>query len=135
LGDWSTYNTATSQSKIAVAAEEHARLSEQLARITDRLDILSEQIASEFPDGPGDHAIVVEGKTVISCSRSEVWSWDQEYLEQLFAAGTAPEHVKVRYSVDKRRFEHLPDDEKKLLIPALTRKAGKARIAVKEVSA
>lgn len=134
MSDWNAYTTVDSLSPIASAAEEYLRLSEQMARIADRLDVLGEQIAAHFPESPGEHGLIIGNRHVVTCKRPEVWSWDTDILEQMFGTTTEPPApVKRRYTVDKRKFQALEDGDKAALLPALTRKPGKAKIEVLEM--
>jgi hypothetical protein len=134
MSDWDTYRVVDNRSPIAVAAEEYEMLSEQKARIEKRLEVLGDQLAAEFVEQPGEQILLVGKTRVITCTRSERWSWDTDTLEAVLAAAPSlPPYVKRSLSVDKRKFEGLDDAEKKALLPALTRKPGKATIRVTQV--
>lgn len=110
------------------------RLNEQADRIRDRMEVLSEQLATNFLEESGDQHLRVGDNMLVICSRPERWSWDTETLEAIVAAKPdLPPHVKRTLSVDKRKFRALDETTQKELLPALTRKPGKAQIAVCEV--
>jgi hypothetical protein len=134
MSDWDAYKKVDSRSDIAVAAEEFQKLMEQKERIDERLEVLEIKLAAEFKEEVGEQIIRVGDTRIVTCTRTERWSWDTETLEAILAASpNLPSHVKRSLSVDKRKFEGLSDDDKKTLLPALTRKPGGAKIKVQEV--
>ena len=71
----------------------------------------------------------------ITINRPERWTWDSDIIEDLFPSDDEiPPHVTKRMTVDKRKFQGLDENDKKILIPALTRKPGAAKITVTENS-
>ena len=124
MSDWDTepakeINNASPALVAAVAEYKHASL--------------TETIAAEFPLMSGEQAIDVGGMTV-TCNRTERWTWDAEYLEDLFmTSDILPDHVKKKLTVNKRLFQNLDDSDKAWIIPALTRTPGPAKIKVIEV--
>lgn len=134
MSDWNAYRKVDERSEIAVAAEEYQKLMEQKERIAQRLDVLGDQLAAEFKEEPGEQIMRVGDNRIITCTRPERWSWDTDTLEAVLAASPSlPPYVKRSLSVDKRKFEALDDASKGALLPALTRKPGKATIKVQEV--
>lgn len=134
MSDWDSYRKVDSRSEIATAAEEFMRLTQEANKIRDRMEVLSDQIASNFQEESGDQYLRVGDNMLVTCTRSERWSWDTETLEAIVAAKPdLPPHVKRTLSVDKRKFRALADDIQKELLPALTRKPGNAQIKVSEV--
>jgi len=137
MSDWDTTPEPINNSSPALiaAVTEYQRIDETLQSLKDQHEGLLETIAAEFPIMSGEQAIDVNGMTV-TCARTERWTWDNELLEDLFAsADELPDHIKKRLTVNKRLFQHLDDDVKQVLLPALTRTPGPAKVKVIKVSA
>ncbi len=136
MSDWDTAPAPINNSSPALVAAvtEYQRLAETLDQMKEQHEGLLETIAAEFPIMSGEQAIDVNGMTV-TCTRSERWTWDNELLEDLFASSDElPEHIKKRLTVNKRLFQFLEDEQKKALLPALTRTPGPAKVKVIKVS-
>ena len=135
MSDWDTNPSINSSDPALVAAvKEYAQIASTLAKLQEKHAALADTIAAEFPIQSGEQAIDVNGMTV-TCSRLERWKWDAEYLDDIFASSDIlPDHVKKKLTVNKRLFQNLEDTEKKVLLPALTREPGPARVKVIEVS-
>jgi hypothetical protein len=137
MSDWDTapskgINNASPALVAAVA--EYKNVSETLEKLQERHSSLLETISAEFPVMAGEQAIDVSGMTV-TCNRVERWTWDAEYLEDVFATSDIlPDHVKKKLTVSKRLFQNLEDADKAILMPALTRTPGPAKVKVIEVS-
>jgi predicted phage-related endonuclease len=135
MSDWDTYINISNRSDLERMAEEFLALSRELENTKDKLEKLSDGLSTEFSDESGEAVLVVGGKYAVICNRTERWQWDTEILEEILEEHPSlPDHVKRSLSVDKRRFQQLDDAEQKALLPALTRKAGKAQIKVAEVA-
>lgn len=135
MSDWDAYQKVDARSEIAVAAEEFMRLSQQQEKIQERLDVLEDALAANFHEEAGEAVVRIGDEMVLICNRPERWSWDTPTLEAILSSQpNLPAHVKRSLTVDKRKFESLDDATKKALLPALTRKPGKAKIKVYEVS-
>lgn len=134
MSDWDTY-PENELSPLAEVAEEYRVLLERKEQIESRLTILSDKILSEFVEVPGEQSLVVSNRLTIHINRPERWTWDSEIISDLYPSEEeAPPHITKKMSVDKRRFHGLDDAEKKILLPALTRKPGTAKISIKEGS-
>jgi len=135
MSDWDTQTSVNTADPVLLAAvKEYAQITGTLSKLQDRHSALADTIAAQFPIQAGEQAIDVDGMTV-TCSRLERWKWDAEYLDDIFASSDIlPEHVKKKLTVNKRLFQNLEDAEKKVLLPALTREPGPARVKVIEVS-
>jgi len=126
----STPQTAEiSANKLEPLAEEYAKLKTQSEVIAERLGQLENEIAYLFPEEAGEIAQSTTRFEVI-VSRSERWSWDKEALEKQFGDRSLPDHVKRSHSVDKRKFQKLPQHEQELLRYALTRKLDRPKVKV-----
>jgi hypothetical protein len=126
----STAQTAdVSANKLEPLADEYAKLKSQSEAIADRLGQLENEIAYLFPEEAGEIAQSTTKFEVI-VSRSERWSWDKEALERKFGEGSLPDHIKRSLSVDKRKFQKLPQHEQETLRYALTRKLDRPKVKV-----
>jgi hypothetical protein len=126
----STPQTAdVSANKLEPLADEYAKLKSQSEAIADRLGQLENEIAYLFPEEAGEIAQSTTKFEVI-VSRAERWSWDKEALERKFGEGSLPDHIKRSLSVDKRKFQKLPQHEQETLRYALTRKLDRPKVKV-----
>ena len=135
MSDWDTAPSAINNAspELADAVKRYISVSDTLAKLQEQHAALQDTIACEFPVMSGEQAIDVNGMTV-TCSRIERWKWDAEYLDEVFATSDIlPEHVKKKLTVNKRLFQNCDDEQKKLLMPALTREPGPAKVKVIEV--
>tara|TARA_B100000780_G_scaffold75850_1_gene51084 strand:+ start:3468 stop:3887 length:420 start_codon:yes stop_codon:yes gene_type:complete len=137
MSDWDTTPVPINNSSPALiaAVDEYQRVTETLESLKETHEGLLETIAAEFPIMSGEQAIDVAGMTV-TCTRLERWTWDNDLLEDLFMSqDDLPDHIKKRLTVNKKLFTFLDDEQKKALMPALTRTPGPARVKVIKVSA
>ena len=137
MSDWDTTPVPLNNSSPALiaAVDEYQRVTETLESLKETHEGLLETIAAEFPIMSGEQAIDVAGMTV-TCTRLERWTWDNDLLEDLFMSqDDLPDHIKKRLTVNKKLFTFLDDEQKKALMPALTRTPGPARVKVIKVSA
>ena len=134
MSDWDTYQTAAPNSGLAEAAQEYQALTRQQEELQAKIEALHDKILAEFSEESGEQTMVAD-HYAITVNRQERWTWDADMLDDLFGnQEELPTHVKKRLTVDKRRFQTLDDEDKRLLLPALTRKPGPAKISVKETS-
>lgn len=132
MSDWDTQNPSAN-SDLAEACEEYRTLADRLDGIKNRMDVLADKILAEFPEMAGEQTLAVGNRMTVKVNRPERWTWDSDILDDLFpTTDSIPPHVNKRMTVDKRKFQALDDDEKRLLLPALTRKPGAAKIEVLE---
>tara|TARA_R110000822_G_scaffold16704_4_gene56619 strand:+ start:403 stop:804 length:402 start_codon:yes stop_codon:yes gene_type:complete len=133
MSDWDT-EPANQTTELSGVAEEYKTLVERKQQIDARLTVLSDKIVSEFVETSGEQSLTVDNLT-IHINRPERWVWDTEIIADLYPSdGETPPHITQKLSVDKRKFQGLEDHEKKVLMPALTRKPGAAKITVTEGS-
>jgi hypothetical protein len=134
MSDWDTQPiTQPSDPALVAQAKEFADLSKRKEEIDARLEVLSDQILTAFTEEAGEQTIAVTNNLQVNVVRSERWTWDTELLDDIFAqSNSLPPHVKKRITVDKRKFQALDEDQRRELLPALTRKPGPAKITVKE---
>lgn len=97
----------------------------------DEKAAIAEQLASHFPDEPGEHEQVF-GKKLLIVTIPEKWTWDQAVMETLFAGTKAPDYVTTKMTVTRKSYEKLPDPDQAYLRPALTRGPGSPKITIKE---
>lgn len=133
MSDWDTQPiTQPSDPALVAQAKEFADLTKRKEEIDARLEVLHDQILTAFTEEAGEQSLSL-GKLHVNVNRSERWTWDTELLDDIFAqSNNLPPHVKKRITVDKRKFQALDDDQRRELLPALTRKPGPAKITVKE---
>lgn len=83
--------------------------------------------------GLDGHVDLPDGRRVM-LTRSERWKWDQEVLNRIIGDDPEedlPDYVKRSTTINRKKFESLPDDEQDKWKPALTREAAPAKIEVK----
>tara|TARA_R110000764_G_scaffold87422_3_gene168258 strand:+ start:2151 stop:2555 length:405 start_codon:yes stop_codon:yes gene_type:complete len=132
MSDWDTEEKNQS-SPLADIAEEYRVLVERKEQIESRMTVLSDKILSEFIETSGEQSLAVSNKLTIHINRPERWTWDSEIIADLYPSdGDSPPHITKKMSVDKRKFQGLEDEEKRILLPALTRKPGSAKISITE---
>ena len=120
---------AVSSPPLYPLSSSSAKLKSQSEAIADRLGQLENEIAYLFPEEAGEIAQSTTKFEVI-VSRAERWSWDKEALERKFGEGSLPDHIKRSLSVDKRKFQKLPQHEQETLRYALTRKLDRPKVKV-----
>ena len=134
MSDWDTDNVSTN-SELSDICEEYATLQQRAESIKNRMEVLADKILAEFAEAAGEQTLQVGNKFAVTVNRPERWMWDNDILTDLFPTeDEIPPHVNKRMTVDKRKFQGLDDDDKRLLLPALTRKPGAAKITVTENS-
>lgn len=106
---------AVAQAKAAQA--EVKKLTEDLARFT--------------PEAAGE--ITISGNHfVVSVKRTERFEWDSEILAALYAdKEDLPAHIKMKLSVDKKRYDRMSEDDKEALASALTIKLSAPTVEVR----
>lgn len=130
MSDWNTSDVPDEMTKIC---EEWRTLAERKEAIENRMSVLGDKILAEFVEEAGEQTLPVGNKLTVTVSRPERWTWDSELIADLFPTdGEIPAHVTKRMTVDKRKFQGLDDEDKRVLLPALTRKPGAAKITVTE---
>ena len=132
MSDWDT-DPSNQSSALREICEEYRTLAERKEQIDSRMSILADKILAEFVEQAGEQTMTVDNSITVTVNRPERWTWDSDIIEDLFPSdGEIPAHVTKRMTVDKRKFQGLDDDDKKILLPALTRKPGAAKITVTE---
>ena len=136
MSDWDTQPvTQSNDPALESAAKEFADLARRKEEIEGRLSVLGDQILTAFTEESGEQVLPINNNISIIVNRVERWTWDTELLDEIFAqSDSLPPHVQKRITVDKRKFQALSDDQKRELLPALTRKPGSAKITIKEAS-
>ena len=109
--------------------DEFAKITTEMEGLKDRKEVLAQQIASHFPDEPGDYSEIV-GMTEVKVKIAEKWSWEQDVLEHMFGGSALPDYIEQKLTVKRKDFEKLTDTERTALLPALTREPGKPRITL-----
>jgi hypothetical protein len=98
----------------------------------EKLKNVVEDLARFAPEVSGE-VIIETDKFRIVVTRGETYGWDADILEQLYEQPEVPAHIKRKLTVDKKRYDQLPEDEQKLLRPALTIRVGKPKIEVRNL--
>ena len=111
-----------------IASEYHSLVLEN-ERISERMGQLEGEMGHLFPEEAGELAISTRTFEVV-VRRSERWSWDTQFLEEIYSLGDIPEFINRSLTVDKRKFLKLPRVEQDNLKPALTRKLDSPKIKV-----
>ncbi len=128
---WEDFEDATEQGGIAKVAEEFKSISKQIEDLEERRDRLKAKIEGEFSQDMGEQSKQA-GSYLITLSRQERWSWDKEVLLEIYkSTDSMPEFIKKTFSIDRRKWKSLDDDDQTRLLPALTRKPGPVKIVVK----
>lgn len=131
MDTWEEYESQGETEGLAKMAEEYGQLVQQIEHLAEKAETLKAKIEVEFPADAGEFNKQA-GSYMITLNRQERWTWDKEILETIYASSASlPEFVRRTYSIDKRKFKSLDDDQKKVLLPALTRKGGPVKISVK----
>lgn len=118
--------------QIAPLVERLKKVQEEFTVLQAEMDELIMKVSAEFPEDAGEHIKEI-GPYRVTCNRAERWVWDKEKLEAIYNANPQlPDYVKKTYSVDKRKYQTLGDEEKSLLRDALERKPIKAKIKIED---
>jgi len=135
MSDWDSYvSKPVNNADVESAVIEYRHLAAEKKSVEERMEALSYKILNEASGEPGEHVLRVGADHVVHIRIPETYKWDQSTLQGILNDETdLPEFVRKTLSVDKRRFDSLDDDERKKLLPALTRKPGKPSIKVHEV--
>lgn len=107
----------------------------QLRALRDRLDTeiegIEDYIASMTPEEPDTEAFVHGKQYCMSVSRSETWSWDNKKVADKVGGTTeVNDFIKVKYTVDKKKFQHQDAATQSCFMDALTRKPGSPKVNV-----
>jgi len=132
MSDWNTYDKpdVAKRLRLEEQAAELLELQTQLEKIQEKITTISDEILTNFPEEAGEFSDSY-GTMFVKVSRAERWTWDSDVLEGLVGAmPKTPECVTKKLSVDKRKFQKLPDPDRAALLPALERKPGPAKISV-----
>jgi hypothetical protein len=128
---WEDYERQTEAEGLAKLAEQYGQIAAEIERLSEKAETLKMKIEAEFPADAGEFDKQA-GSYMVTLNRQERWTWDKEILETIFASSTSlPEFVRRTYSIDKRKFKSLDDEQQRELLPALTRKGGTVKITVK----
>lgn len=111
-------------------ARLYATMKEQADAMNEVVSGLAKEIGGWFPEEAGEHTQVLADGTVVEVKRSETWNWDSDALEAMFATTPLPDHVKRKFSVNKKDYLRLPEEDQKELRQALTRGLGSPRVTV-----
>ncbi len=91
-------------------------------------------IEGQFPEGEIGEWMRKFGGYQVTFKRGEKLEWDTDALKALVDAGEVPDHIKLKLSVDKRKYDALPQPERDKLLPALTVKPGTTKIEVESAA-
>ena len=128
---WEDFEQASEQGGIAKVAEEFKSVSKQIEDLEERRDKLKAMLEGEFSQDMGEQSKQA-GSYLITLNRQERWSWDKDVLIEIYQSPDAmPDFIKKTFSIDRRKWKTLSDDDQTKLLPALTRKPGAVKIVVK----
>jgi hypothetical protein len=111
-----------------LAKELTSKLAE-LEHLDAVVKALKLEVAHYFPETEGVHEWEDEF-THVEVSYGERLSWDKHELERIFGESELPDYVKRTLSIDKKRYDNLPNEERAALASALTRKLSGPKVAV-----
>lgn len=124
------------QSPVAIAAKRYQEIDYEIKKLKAEQDSIENQLVGLFPHGTddfGNHELRIDG-VHLAIEIPERFDWDTKILETIFATSDAlPDYVKKRLTVDKRSYAKLPEEQQRILLPALTRKPGAAKLTVVNV--
>lgn len=132
MSDWNTYDKPDVAKRVHLEqqAEELLELQKQLEQIQEKIERISDELLTHFPEDAGEFQESF-GSMHVTVNRAERWNWDTDVLEGIVGAmPKLPECVNRKLSVDKRKFQKLPEPDRLVLLPALERKPGPAKISV-----
>lgn len=117
------------EEEIDKLASELISVRSQIEQLKLREQAIEDSIWTRTPDQPGE--AVVDGKQLsFLVTRSEKWSWDSDKIATKIVTVPVPEHIKVKYSVDKKKYLALPAQDQHDLLDALERGPGKPSVKV-----
>lgn len=92
---------------------------------------LTEDLARFAPELAGE--VIVQGKDwTVTVKRTERMEWDSDVLAALYSGKEdLPSHIKMKLSVDKRRYERMQPDDRDALRSALTLKLSAPAVEVR----
>ncbi len=99
----------------------------QLEELKKKEQAIEDAIWVRTPDEVGEEIIDGNQYSFI-VSRSEQWKWDSDKIESKLPTVPVPQHVKVKYSIDKKQFVAMSDTEQQDWIDALERKPGSPKV-------
>ena len=96
MSSWNTGNMpSTASEAIVEACKEYKELSLKVEKLSARMDVLKDEILSEFPEEAGQQEMRVGNKLTVIVKRAERWSWDADLLDSIFdGSQELPAHVK-----------------------------------------
>lgn len=121
---------STREERLAEYARQFVDLKNEADEINERLKEVKNFIRGELPEEAGEHAIQVNETTTLHVDLPEKWEWDKERMAETFPPGSAPDCVKVNYTVDKRAFEAAEPHVRAVLETMLTIGVGSPRFKV-----
>lgn len=121
---------ATRDDRLREHARQYVLLKDQADELKEQLDAVKSFIRADLPDEVGEHTIQVDETTALHVELPEKWEWDKEAMAAAFPPGSAPECVKVNYTVDKRRFEAAEPHVRAVLETMLTVAVGNPKLKI-----
>ena len=97
----------------------------------ERLSEIDEELKEEFPRDIGDWSMDLDGY-LVRCKRGARWTWDTELLKQRYGP-VPPKWVTTTYSISRKAYERLDEEEKEGITDALSITRGGAKVSVQEV--
>lgn len=99
----------------------------------DALDALIQKIEDAIwtrtPDEVGE--VAIDGaQYTFTVSRGETWKWDSDKIGSKIVTSPLPECVKVKYSIDKKKYKNMSASEQSDWIDALEIKTASPKVSV-----
>lgn len=91
---------------------------------------LIEDVVRFAPEVPGE--VIINGNLyAIQIKRGERFEWDSEVLSALYGDKEAlPDHIKMKLTVDKKRYDRMSEEDREALKSALTIKLSAPSVEV-----
>ena len=102
----------------------------ELEEAKKKVKHLTEDVVRFAPEVPGE--VVINGNLyAIQIKRAERLEWDSEVLAAIYAGrDDLPEHIKMKLSVDKKRYDRMSELDREDLRSALTIKLSAPTVEV-----
>ena len=121
--------TAKPEERYDAVAKRLLEVNEKLKELKSEKTKLEDEIWTLTPEEAGEE-IVKGDQYSFLISRTELWKWDSKKIEATLALPSLPDHITVKFSVDKGEYNKLDAKSQRELSEALTVSAGKPRVKV-----
>ncbi len=121
---------APQEKEIDVIALQLFKINEQIEQLKVAQRALEDKIWTQTVEEEGE--VVLSGDrfdAVVTRKKSE--KWDSDVLESLLPTQPLPDYVKMKLSIDNKKYKALPQSEQLSLLPALTVGVTKPKVTIK----